>query len=59
KIFTRDLKKNKVLGSEEFSEMVRLRIEAYWQEKYSLQMSYLRHSLSNSKNDDKNLKNSG
>jgi len=59
KIFTRDLKKNKVLGSEEFSEMVRLRIEAYWQEKYSLQMSYLRHSLSNSKSDDKNLKNSG
>jgi REP element-mobilizing transposase RayT len=56
KIFAKNLKKNKVLGSEEFRETVRLKIEAYWREKYLREMNYLRHCISNFENDDKNSK---
>ena len=39
RFFAKQLKKEIVLGSEEFREAVRLKMEAYWQEKYQQEMA--------------------
>lgn len=46
KIFAKHLKKRTVLGSEEFRETVRLKIEAHWQEKYRQKMVSLKQCIS-------------
>ena len=56
KIFAKHLKKGTVMGSQEFREEVRLKIEAHWQEKYRQKMVSLSQCISDFENEKGKLK---